>query len=1061
LSYGSGNVFILTSSETTTTILADGKLMYKEGIYSKPTSGTGAGTRKDANWDTAYGWGNHASAGYLTAAPSKASPVTATELGAVDLDDYAQQADAGFYHQLANADATNGSNWPNNRAGSLLVQKGANTGGYGTTQLFIDYSTSDVYVRSMYGSTAANTAWVKLYDTSDFTNNSSNWNTAHGWGNHASAGYLTSQTSHADVVVDGDFASTGLMKRGSSAGSYSIVTDNSSNWNTAYGWGNHSSGGYLQDTTDTFTGSLSISGDIRGTGQQLILNAGESGAYATGQTAEYVYINAEGGLIVSTSPNNWTGGWAGRDQSSLSGTQLTIDGEGLTKTNIQNFKTAHGWGNHASAGYLTSQTSHADVVVDGDFTSNGLMKRSSAGNYTIVSDNSSNWNTAYGWGDHGSQGYTSNTGTVTAITSVYNGTYNIPIYLNGVLYPTPNGGNTTITGSTGTITTPNDGNSSQWGTAHGWGNHASAGYLTSQTSHADVVVDGDFASTGLMKRGASAGAYSIVTDNSGNWDTAYGWGDHSVQSYITNSTASLAASKITSGSIANARLPTDMQLTANAPRYRLQESGVTNTPNWWMIADGGNLSFRLNNTGNYPLQFTTNADNNAVTQVEVGYPLKLNSVAAQASETSVLTIASGVVGQRDLGSNAFNSTTIPSAANNATITLAAGSGLTTGGAFTTNQASDETINMHVGAGTGLTVNANDVAISANTLQALARGYGWEGTYSANSAAIAESSLYWDLTEKCVVLSGDSDTTIGTAFRATRVKSGEKVRFTVTIKASAADADGMYLRLYQHNGDMPNGKTHVSNNTTNGSPFVQEHDSSVTGWLENGAAPAAWTTYEYDYTAPADGYVSLVILNWSQMGAKELYIRQPDISKSGLSLGTSAGTALAGNTNIGVTSVTGTAPIASSGGATPAISVSANSATSAGVVASGANQDSKVWKTDANGVPAWRDDAGGISSASGSGGISASVSGTALSVGTTGLLNSLSSGSSISNLRVGVLNADTVIADYISAGEIDAGKMTIGATGGSSSRMLLQNDCLKIFNGTTLRVHIGNLANTTT
>ena len=55
-SYGSNESFVIGGTETSATILADGKLMYAEGIYSKPSSGTGAGTRKDANWDTAYGW---------------------------------------------------------------------------------------------------------------------------------------------------------------------------------------------------------------------------------------------------------------------------------------------------------------------------------------------------------------------------------------------------------------------------------------------------------------------------------------------------------------------------------------------------------------------------------------------------------------------------------------------------------------------------------------------------------------------------------------------------------------------------------------------------------------------------------------------------------------------------------------------------------------------------------------------------------------------------------------------------------------------------------------------
>ena len=53
-SYGSGNAFIIDGDQATMTILADGKLMYKEGVYLKPATGTGAGTRKDNLWDAAY-----------------------------------------------------------------------------------------------------------------------------------------------------------------------------------------------------------------------------------------------------------------------------------------------------------------------------------------------------------------------------------------------------------------------------------------------------------------------------------------------------------------------------------------------------------------------------------------------------------------------------------------------------------------------------------------------------------------------------------------------------------------------------------------------------------------------------------------------------------------------------------------------------------------------------------------------------------------------------------------------------------------------------------------------
>ena len=59
-------------------------------------------------------------------------------------------------------------------------------------------------------------------------------------------------------------------------------------------------------------------------GQQLVLNAGEATSHATGQTNEYVYINAESGLEINYSPDNWTSLWAGRKTHLLGKDAVTL-----------------------------------------------------------------------------------------------------------------------------------------------------------------------------------------------------------------------------------------------------------------------------------------------------------------------------------------------------------------------------------------------------------------------------------------------------------------------------------------------------------------------------------------------------------------------------------------------------------------------------------------------------------------------------------------------------------------------------------------------------------------
>jgi len=765
-----------------------------------------------ANWNTAFGWGDHSTAGYQSASSlnsdidshlNQSNPTSGYVLswngsdyawvaqsggvtsvngstGAVtlDTDDVAEGSTNLYYtdtrfdarlqtrniSNLADVDTTGASN------GQAFVWSSANSRWQPGT--ITGYSDSDVdthlnqsnptagYVLSWNGS---DYAWVaqsaggggtmsnlvedttpQLGGTLDANGNTidmgtnsitdtkvGQWDTAYSWGDHSTAGYLTSftetndlssavtwanvpdanitsssvvqhqanltitesqisdlqsyltaETSHADVVVDGDFTSQGIMLRGASAGSYSILTDNSANWNTAFGWGDHSTAGYLTSVPAQSFASL--------TGKPTTL-AGY------GITDGYTNSDVDAHLNQSNPTAGYVLSWNGSDYAWIDntgytsfntdfdtrlGTKTTTDlteGTNLyyTDTRVDSRITGN-WlideDNMASdsatkipsqqsvKAYVDSQVATANELgemTDVTLTSvanNDFLKYNSSTsqweNATVTASTAAGSDTYVQFNDGGVMGgdagfvYNKTTdeltvGSVTttgaspsvsaagnltiettasngSITLTPNGTGNIALGANVVVDGTDNGylkwtAPYATTGDLPSATTYHGmfahvhgtgkgyfahggnwvelanhsqlANSSNWDTAYGWGDHSTAGYLTAETndlssavtwanvpdanitqssvtqhqsaltitesqisdlqsyltaetSHADVVVDGDFTSQGIMLRGASAGQYSILTDNSANWNTAYSWGDHSTAGYLTSLTSS-------------------------------------------------------------------------------------------------------------------------------------------------------------------------------------------------------------------------------------------------------------------------------------------------------------------------------------------------------------------------------------------------------------------------------------------------------------------------------------------------------------------------------------------
>ena len=308
-----------------------------------------------------------------------------------------------------------------------------------------------------------------------------NWDTAFGWGNHASAGYLTSytETQTLDNVLSlgatttRDITTTGKLYY---SNAFALLTDLQAVSPSTY----HGMFAHAHDTGHGYVAHAGAWIQLLDTGSSLgdLVDVNFAVAPQSGQVLSYDGSNwvagsggGGGGIsLTDLSVSTAAAGTAALSYNNVSGvftyTPPDLSGyltsytetdpvfsaspaAGISSGLITNWTSAYNWGNHALAGYLTSETSHADVVVDGDFTANGLLKRTGVGTYTSVTDNSSNWDTAFGWGDHSTQGYLTtlalNGVSDVTITNPSNGevlTYNGSVWVNGAA--AASGANVTI-----------------------------------------------------------------------------------------------------------------------------------------------------------------------------------------------------------------------------------------------------------------------------------------------------------------------------------------------------------------------------------------------------------------------------------------------------------------------------------------------------------------------------------------------------------------------------------------------------------------------------------------
>jgi hypothetical protein len=139
---------------------------------------------------------------------------------------------------------------------------------------------------------------------------------------------------------------------------------------------------------------------------------------------------------------------------------VAVGGAAITSTTVSNWNTAYGWGNHASAGYLTAESdTFASVVSRGNSTSGSIVV---GGNITVSSNNTT-----------GGGIILADDGDIVDLNDAYCSMR----FTSGVrIFSANRGGSAVITLGSNGVVSASGGNSNQWNTAYSWGNHADYGY---------------------------------------------------------------------------------------------------------------------------------------------------------------------------------------------------------------------------------------------------------------------------------------------------------------------------------------------------------------------------------------------------------------------------------------------------------------------------------------------------------------------------------------------------------------------------------------------------------